>query len=139
MPSHVWHDSKKLHDYSVFKHIEQKTNVFIDWQIISLFYSALHYVDSTLYKLFSYHPKNHNDRKNYIKSSMRPIENKYRLLYHLGWDARYSDVTLNQRDLEKAITYYDKIKETLTPKSCNRCGRENFINIGKCIGCRDPL
>jgi hypothetical protein len=140
MPGHAYHTRKKKHDFEASKLIHDSSpSAFADWEIVTLFYSALHYVDCYLDRAHSMHPNGHGDRKDYIIDLLPVIERDYRLLRALSEDARYHDVSVQQPELTRATRFYDQIKHCLTPVTCAGCGQENLINKGKCEVCEVPL
>lgn len=62
-----------------------------DWEVTTLFYSALHFVDAFLDHHQSIHPKNHSERKKWVSnvSQLKPITKNYLELYDRSQDARY--------------------------------------------------
>jgi hypothetical protein len=144
MPGHAYHTRKKKHDFEASKliHDSSQGSAFADWEIVTLFYSALHYVDCYLDRAHSIDPNGHGGlggRKDYIIDLLPEIESDYRLLRALSEDARYHDVPIQQPELTRATRSYDQIKHSLTPVTCADCGQENLINRGKCEICKLPL
>lgn len=141
MPGHAYHTTKKKHDFKASEliHNSPQGTVFADWELITLFYSALHYVDCYLDQAQSIHPIRHRDRTDYVMSFLPVIENDYRILRHLSEDARYHDVPIRQPELTKATQKYNQIRYRLTPVTCVGCGQENLINKGKCEICGASL
>lgn len=139
MPCCAWHEGKKQQDFRASMHLALAGN-FFDWEIITLFYSALHYVDSFLANAFSIeYVRDHKERKNLIMSLLSITEKDYRMLYHLGRDARYTDVPIGKRELAEAKVYFGNIKFRLTPVTCRDCGQQNLVNKGKCEICGKKL
>jgi hypothetical protein len=141
MPGRAYHERKEKHDFdaSTLIHKSSQGFAFADWEVVTLFYSALHYVDCYLDRAQSIHPIDHSDRKDYIMSLLSIIENDYRLLRHLSEDARYHNVPVQQPELTRATGYYNSIRHRLTRVTCVKCGQENLINKGKCEVCDVPL
>lgn len=140
MPSSTVHDAKKHHNYNVCQYLGRVPDTHADWEVVTLFYSALHYVDSFLASDQNIEfVRNHYRRKQYIRSHMPIIERNYRLLYHLSTDARYEDLTIGNRELTKAKSYYGHIKFRLTPIVCSNCGHHNLINEDNCKNCGSAL
>jgi hypothetical protein len=141
MPGCVYHDRKKKHDFDASTLIRRASQgfAFADWEVVTLFYSALHYVDYYLDRTQSIHPNGHSDRRGYVMSLLPDIEKDYRLLRHLSEDARYNNVPVQQPELTRATGYYNSIRHHLTPVTCVKCGQENLINKGKCEVCQVPL
>jgi len=139
MPGEAFHARKRQHDFDASRLIQSASNGFPDWQIITLFYSALHYVDCYFAKAYSKHPYGHSNRKDEIMLFLPSVERAYRILRALSDDARYHDVHIGQQELNKATDYYDQIKRKLTAVTCSKCGEENLINEGKCNVCKAVL
>ena len=138
MPSHGWHERKKQHDFDVCQFLGTVPNRFLDWEVITLFYSALHFLDSFFARAYAIDPIDHMDRKNLVKTYLRIVERNYRLLYHLSRDARYNEVSVGQREITKAKSYYGHVKFRLTPVVCI-CGHTNLVNKNKCENCGKTL
>jgi len=141
MPCHAWHEGKKQHNFDLSCFLSARApNTFADWEIVALFYSALNYVDSYLSRAQNIDlVYSHQDRKNLIRSFLPRMERDYRLLYHIGRDARYNDVPIQQRELNGANSYHSNIKLYLTPVTCSTCGHENLTNDGSCENCGSTL
>jgi hypothetical protein len=141
MPGRAYHERKEKHDFdaSTLIHESSQDLAFADWEVVTLFYSALHYVDCYLARAYSVHPINHSDRNDYIMNLLPIIEKDYRLLRTLSEDARYHDVPVQQPELARATGYYNRITHRLTPVTCVKCGQENLINKGTCEVCDVPL
>ena len=62
-----------------------------DWEVTTLFYSALHFVDAFLDHSQSIHPQNHKDRRQWVSnaSQLKPISKHYLELYDRSQDVRY--------------------------------------------------
>lgn len=136
MPVFAWHDRKKQHDFDTSQFLGSSPNTFVDWEVVTLFYSVLHYVDSYLSKAFKIDVVfDHSDRKRLVNFFLPILEKDYRLLYHLGTDARYEQVPMGQNELSKAKTVHAGIKNQLTPVTCINCGYTNLLNRGKCEKC----
>ncbi len=62
----------------------------LDWAVVAVFYSALHWVDSFLARQ-QIHPLNHEDRDRYVRrTQLRQIYNEYRRLRLSADESRYS-------------------------------------------------
>jgi hypothetical protein len=136
MPQYAWHEQKKAHNLDTQIFLATKSPTFIDWEIITLFYSALHYVDSFLSNVYQINfIPDHDKRKEYVSSLLPNLNKTYLSFYHLSQDARYDDIPIGLTELEKAKTYYEVVKHTLTPIECPNCGQINLNNKGKCEAC----
>ena len=65
-------------------------NRYSQWEVVTMFYSALHYVDAFL-ATKGIHPPDHITRNGHvaIQYELKPISNNYQNLYHRSKDARY--------------------------------------------------
>jgi hypothetical protein len=139
MPNYTWHDGKKIHDFDTSNFLGTNPARCCDWEIITLFYSALHYVDSYLSNGFGIDfVPDHDERKMHVDSLLPEIKRNYRILYYLSRDARYN-LTVGTSDLTKAKSCYAQIKQVLTPVICPKCGFQNLRNIGKCEICHTTI
>lgn len=75
---------------------------FPDWEIVTLFYSALHYVDAVL-ATQGVHPNGHNDRNTRVTNlpDVGSIATNYVNLYHRSKNARYDLVRFPQAAVER--------------------------------------
>lgn len=81
----------------------------MDWETVTLFYSALHMVDLVLARR-NIHPDNHGDRRRNIRTFLRPIRQEYVSLEQISRRARYiADIYQQERD--QAIRDYHNIKK----------------------------
>lgn len=136
LPHFNWHDGKKQHDFDASRFLSSSTNRFFDWEVVSLFYSALHYVDSFLSKKWKIDEiYDHRERNQMVRYFLPILKKDYRLLYHLSRDARYDQVSIGQNDVNVAKTWYSNIEHRLTPVVCKTCGYENLLNQGNCEKC----
>ena len=139
MPNFAWHDGKKIHDFETSTFLGTNPIKFCDWEVITLFYSALHYVDSYLSNAFSIDfVANHDDRKRWVNSLLPQINRIYLVLYYLSRDSRYN-LSIGAPELTKAKSCYAQIKQVLTPVICPKCGFKNLKNTGKCETCGTTL
>jgi predicted Zn-ribbon and HTH transcriptional regulator len=139
MPNYTWHDGKKIHDFDTSNFLGTNRDRFCDWEIVTLFYSALHYIDSYLSNKFGIdYVLDHGERKTHVASLLPQINRNYRLLYYLSRDARYN-LAVGKIELAKATSYYGQIRHVLTPVSCPKCGFQNLKNIGKCEICHSTI
>ena len=138
MPDYNWHENKKNHDLKTSKFLANG-NIFLDWEIVTLFYSTLHNIDYYFSKQHGIDPNNHDDRKKLVSSFLRPIERDFRILYHLSRDARYNQVLIKNNHLQKAVSKYNTINAGLTEVICKKCGHSNLALKYKCEICKNKL
>ena len=64
---------------------------YSEWEVVALFYAALHYVDAWLASNGHTHPRNHAQRTAIVMndSALIPISEQYGKLYRLSVLARY--------------------------------------------------
>ena len=48
MPNRSAHLAQAEHNETLYSHLDQSAPTYADWQVTSLFYAALHYVDAYL-------------------------------------------------------------------------------------------
>jgi len=139
VPSYTWHDGKKIHNIGANTYlVRASSRQFLDWEIVTLFYSAVHYIDSYLDRKHGINTIfNHKERNDFVKTLISRIERTYRLLYHLSQDARY-DCTIRMSEVNKAKTCFGEIKKILSPITCP-CGHINLLNTGTCENCGNRL
>jgi hypothetical protein len=139
MPHPIWHENKKNHDLKLSVHIKKTINSYEDWELVTLFYGALHLVDKYLGEHpLNLNPSDHEDRKNYIDRYLRDIRKEYRFIKELSEDARY-EKDLSPYDFIQFLISYGKVVKYLTPKKCSFCGTDNRLNKSSCIICHRPL
>ncbi len=135
MPKCAWHDQKKVNDFEAQTFLATCNPTYIDWEIVTLFYSALHYIDSFLDNAHGIDFIADHDRRNKLVNLLLPnLRKTYLSFYKLSQDARY-DTTMGPPELVKALDYYEFIKHALTPITCPSCGQVNLNNKGKCEAC----
>lgn len=139
MPNYAWHNGKKIHDFEASNFLGTNPAKFSDWELVTLFYSALHHVDSYLSNAFGIdYVSDHDVRKGYVRTFLPQINKIYLVLYYLSRDARYN-LTVGTPELSRAKSCYAQITKVLTPIICPKCGFENLRNIGKCETCGSSL
>jgi len=59
MPDIVTHQQQVEHNRQAIAYLQQAGDMYLDWVVIMLFYTALHLVDQVLYHNARFHPRNH--------------------------------------------------------------------------------
>ena len=116
---------KSQENYDLYKFLS-KEDKFIEWQAVSIFYSALCYVKAYLYSRPSMPPEainSHRDIKTWLTleanaKRLMIYEKYYNFLYDYSRDARYKCNKIYPRVIEKMIEKHNKIKELLTIDMC---------------------
>ena len=117
MPRIAWHVDKKLHDLDTSNLLTGHSPRYTDWEIITLFYSAMHHVDAAFCQIRSRgmnipEPINHMHRRKLISQYLSPIAVDYDMLETLSRWARYEEVTIlpayvtEARSLHTGITNF---------------------------------
>ena len=90
MPTSKRHIDQAVANASVARRLIKTTNMplHLDWAMVALFYSALHYVDAVLCPT---HPKRHGDRDNQIvfEGKTQGVWEHYRVLKNRSRRVRY--------------------------------------------------
>lgn len=122
MPTNLEHQNKYKHNENFNSQITLNIKNSIDWQIISLFYSALHLVDAYIDKYFSLHFTDHFTRNRFISNehTLRHIYSDYMLIYMESRTVRYDDCTdcsSRSSNLNNNLIHsYNNIKNSLISK-----------------------
>lgn len=96
-------------------------NKFIEWQAVSIFYSALCYVKAYLYSKNNMPEESINSHKAIMywlttestTKNLMIYEKYYNFLYNYSRDARYKCNKITPAVIEKMLEKYNKIKELL--------------------------
>jgi hypothetical protein len=92
-----------------------KAGSFSDWETTVLFYKAVHMVDQYLER-YGLRPKDHLERRNFIRTHLRDIRVEYNHLYEASIKSRYETDYLSAADKGKA--YHERVfREAFTPFS----------------------
>lgn len=84
-----WHATQSSHNIDCSAYLTQKNPLYKDWEIITLFYSAIHRVDSYFLLTNKQIPDNHNKRRKLVCSELHEIFREYKSLERLSQQARY--------------------------------------------------
>lgn len=118
MPRIAWHVSKKQHDLDTSDFLTGYSPTYTDWEIITLFYSAMHHVDATFCHMRSSgmpipEPINHLHRRKLIAQYLNPIVTDYGMLEGLSRWARYEEVTIVPSYVTEARSLHTNIRNHL--------------------------
>lgn len=94
-----WKGKKAVSDFNVHNELSHTALRPLDWEVITLFYSAMHFVDLYLLKHHNLKFSSHMERKRAVKRHLpQGIRNEYVGLYNYSRDARYiRDISLKVR------------------------------------------
>lgn len=108
------------HNKSLDGFLRSANDAYCDWQIVALFYAALHLIDT--YRevrgiLPTDEEPNHSERWRVVASDDRfkNVKNDYRRLIDFGFQARYTPVPVNPDDVSNARQRLMKIENYLRP------------------------
>jgi hypothetical protein len=114
VPTKQWHLQKKETNFQASKQLELATGKFLDWEITTLFYSALQYVDAYFADFVNpEHPARHSRRRKLVSRFLQPVAVEYRMLNELSEGARYETFTPQQSDAQAALSWYSAIQNFL--------------------------
>jgi hypothetical protein len=84
--------------------LKQLPEQYLEWQIITVFYAAVHLVQAYLRDKTKMYPQTHEERDRLISSleTLRAIYPNYQELKHLSVTARYACLPTNDFDVKEA-------------------------------------
>ena len=96
---------------------------FFDWEVTTLFYSALHYVSAYLATL-GHHPSSHHQR-GVLVNNLTAVWDEYQNLFLLSMAARYyaTPITIQQADEAKDYDFR-RVKEEMLALLAGQTNRE---------------
>lgn len=111
---------RSQHNKSLDILLRSSNDAFCDWQVVALFYAALHQIDAyreTRGILPTVEEPNHSERWRVVVSDERfkNIKNDYRRLIDFGFQARYTPVPVSPEDVSNARQRLMKIENYLRP------------------------
>lgn len=112
------HIAKSKHNEDFYDKVKENLNSFIDWQIISLFYSLVHLVEAYAHKM-GISLYGHKKRNRFVNRLLTNVSSEYHVLYSRSVIVRYRDCT-NCNHLKNElnnILYPDFIKVRDTIRS----------------------
>jgi len=103
-----WYNRKSEHDRDTHNYLGQKSPRYIDWEVITLFYSALHLINTFLERRMLPIPITYKDRESVVKRYLPGIHESYDILFTLSKQARY-DAPIIPSELALAVECYNEI------------------------------
>ncbi len=100
-----------------FEHLNQKTPTHIEWEVVIIFYAALHLVNDYFYKNGIEFVKRHGGRMKAIKkdSKICDLYEDYRIMFERSNDARYEEnVQITEEDRDDMKRRLSKIESKLS-------------------------
>ena len=91
MPNFVEHLAQAQRNEELYTELCGLASQYTEWEIVTLFYASLHYVDAWLARNEGIHPKSHKQRRDFVMriDAFQPISEDYAFLYRLSIRARY--------------------------------------------------
>lgn len=98
------HLAKAQRNERLSSELKQLPEQYRDWQIIAVFYAAVHLVQAYLRDKTTMYPQTHEERDRLISSleTLRAIYPNYQELKHLSVTARYTCLPTNEFDVKEA-------------------------------------
>jgi hypothetical protein len=114
MPRLDWHINKRQHDLDTSTLLSRNSPNYLDWEVVTLFYSALHYVDSAICKkrltgVPIPEPSDHKHRRKLVVKHFRPIATDYSTLEGISRWARYQEVVITPTMVGTAQSLHSSI------------------------------
>ena len=111
---------KSDENFKLYKFLA-KENKFIEWQAVSIFYSALCYIKAYLYSKNNMPEESINSHKLIMywlttestTKNLMIYEKYYNFLYNYSRDARYKCNKITPEVINKMLEKYNKIKELI--------------------------
>lgn len=113
MPDKAAHLAKAEHNEDFVKDIG---NPYFDWQVVGLFYAAMHYIEAYLAKN-NLHSPDHTIRTSVVQKEqkLRGIYVDYRELLNESRSARYEAIVFGQSDVTRLQRTFSRIKSHILP------------------------
>ena len=104
MPTLEEHLAKAEHNEATFLYLALQSSIYLDWQIVCLFYSALHYIDAYLHfvqAVGATHPRSHRRRRDLALHHLEvALVQDYDALQDQSEDARYNAIGFETDEVE---------------------------------------
>ena len=94
--------------------MERESPKYVDWEITTMFYSALHLVSEYLARRGVDIPSSHRQMNKVLSLRLPHILKPYSLLLKLSWNARYMGYDSVKYCKSNAVEYYEQIKDGLS-------------------------
>ena len=117
MPTKDEHITKAQGNESFADSIDPTSQARIDWKLVVLFYTAVHYVEAYVAKALGFHLRSHTTRDSYIsrESNLKKVRVSYGHLKFYGYNARYEIDGFTANDVKDAAGYLAQLKTELLP------------------------
>jgi hypothetical protein len=117
VPTKDQHVKKATENEAFANRLDTNTQASINWKLIVLFYTALHYVEAYLAKHLNQHLHVHTTRDSVVsrEARLRMLRTEYAHLKYFGFNARYEADQFTARDVADALGYLAQVKGKITP------------------------
>lgn len=117
MPTLAEHIKKASENETFADGLDIATQASVNWKLIVMFYSSVHYVEAYLAKHLNQHMRSHTTRDSTVarEANLRKIRNEYNHLKFYGYNARYEPDQFTKTDVKAAHGYLARVKSTLKP------------------------
>jgi hypothetical protein len=117
VPTKDEHVNKASENEAFASGLNVNSQASINWKLVVLFYTALHYVEAYLADALGQHGRSHTTRDNYVarETNLRPIKNEYGHLKFYGYNARYEPDQFTQNDVQDALNDLAQLKNHIQP------------------------
>jgi hypothetical protein len=104
LPTKEEHVTKAAANEQLALSLNHDTQAKIDWTLVILFYSGVHYVEAYLAKFLNAHLRSHTTRDSYLgrESNLKKIYSAYQHLKYYGYNARYEVCGFTSADAKDA-------------------------------------
>jgi len=114
MPRLDWHIHKKQHDKDTNSLLVIHSPNYSDWEVITLFYSAMHHVDAAICKIRSTgiqipEPIDHKHRRKIVAKHLGRVATEYGMLESISQWARYQEVAISNEIVDAAKSLYSDV------------------------------
>jgi len=109
------HVTKATHNEDFWSFINDNHEKYLDWAVVSIFYSAMHFIDAFFGKKGK-HLKTHDmaDREIAQDKQLLDIYADYRSLKDYRWKASYWLTKFKKSDIDKdVIPHFNRIKSSI--------------------------
>lgn len=114
MPSADEHLTKARHNEEFLAGFELDSSLYLDWYVVVLFYSALHYVDCYIRRSYNSTNMRHRERNKFIsqEKNLKRVDSEYGALFGAAWNARYALTKFDKTQIEKQLRpRFEKVRD----------------------------
>lgn len=107
------HLQRAQHNRTFSETVQATINDYDDWQVIAIFYAAIHVLQAYFSAKTSEYPQTHQNRDDLLlrDRNLTPIYKEYRELKQLSVSCRYMCWPTNAHDVSSAKSYLQRIED----------------------------